>query len=736
MDHFTLLLNDGRLNEAFDYIENSLAATKDVAAAAGLRAEIERLRQSYRYMSQYMLDGLPDPGRQEQYEDITEGLRSVGEHLRRLNELPERPTLYYNVARTLAYNPAAESLPELLARYRELTGKIALAPLTEDASAAVTNLTAKAEQTLTNIFNRLWVTFPMSAAEAEAVSGALADEAFPRYAKLQWISGLMMGLLEFFDVRRMLILIDCYESADREIALRALAAMTVVLWRHRKRVLPRRVSTRLELLKDKPLRHADVATVALQFIRARDTERITRKFNEEIMPEMMKLRPELDRMRPSAPASPEEFLDENPEWTELLEKSGMADRLKEMQEMQEEGGDVMMATFSQLKSFPFFNEIANWFLPFHSSHSLFLSLPPEMTDMVEAMTSINMLCDTDRYSALLSVHQIPKSQRDLILSQLKMQSEHLDMVKASGALTRDKRDEEIVTVYVRDLYRFFKLFRRKGEFADPFADGINPVEIPWFRDIFEADDELMLTIAEFYFKRRYMADALKVFQSVAERTAPDATLYQKMGYCYEAQGLYADAVRLYDQSELLNASSRWTMRHLAVSHRMLGDWENALRYYNLLAAAQPDDPATALNVGLCLVKLRRFDEALPHLFKAEFLGNQNVKSLRAIAWCTLLRGDLERATRYIGKLLEAVDTPTANDLLNAGHIALADGRLNEAVNFYARSIAAREFDIASFITDFDADASAVGPLAAIPHIDLMIARDAAISLSGTLGQPI
>lgn len=63
-------------------------------------------------------------------------------------------------------------------------------------------------------------------------------------------------------------------------------------------------------------------------------------------------------------------MEENPEWQDFLESSGIADRMKELSEIQEEGGDVLMGTFSQLKSFPFFYSPANWFRPFHADNSV------------------------------------------------------------------------------------------------------------------------------------------------------------------------------------------------------------------------------------------------------------------------------------------------------------------------------------------------------------------------------
>ena len=61
--------------------------------------------------------------------------------------------------------------------------------------------------------------------------------------------------------------------------------------------------------------------------------------------------------------------EENPEWSEILEQSGIADKLQELTELQMEGADVYMSTFSMLKSFPFFNETAHWFLHFDPEFS-------------------------------------------------------------------------------------------------------------------------------------------------------------------------------------------------------------------------------------------------------------------------------------------------------------------------------------------------------------------------------
>lgn len=76
--------------------------------------------------------------------------------------------------------------------------------------------------------------------------------------------------------------------------------------------------------------------------------------NEELLPEMMKLGPSLyKKIRQEDLMNDINALEENPEWQEMLDKSGITDKLKELTDLQMEGADVFMSTFSHLKSFPF-----------------------------------------------------------------------------------------------------------------------------------------------------------------------------------------------------------------------------------------------------------------------------------------------------------------------------------------------------------------------------------------------
>lgn len=717
------LLSGGRLTAAFSVLDNAIIAYPALRQFVG---ELERLRQGYGYMSGYALQGLPDPGLAESYAGIVEGVRTLIEAMARQMRLKDAPTLYFNTLRYELATPG-DSVAALVDEYRNVSQKISLAALAENPAQAARQFSVQAEQLEKRVFNRVWTMYPLGGADEASLLDAIADKSLPGYFKSLIISAVLMGLMEQADERRMLLLMDAYASDDADVSVRALCALLVGMWLYRNRHMSARMRNRLAALKEMPGWVRDVRMATMQYVRSRDTERITRKFNEEVIPEMMKLRPEIEKLKDKPLDT--EAMEENPEWAEILEKSGVADRLKELQELQEDGGDVMMATFSKLKTFSFFNDISNWFLPFHQSHTQIASDDiPEIATLISIMGNAPMFCDNDKYSVALSLSQIPPAQRDMMLRQIRMQTQQMDVVRMAAMDSGHvPQREELAANYVRNLYRFFKLFRRKGEFTDPFSSGLNIPAIPSLEQEFEDSDTLMV-IAEFYFKRGYYSDALEVFRRLTAMSSPSASISQKMGYCEQSVGDISAALRHYEEAEMLDSSSRWTLRRLAWCHRMLGNWDKALDCYRRLAEDKPDDVSLALNIGLSLVKLHRYDEALQYLFKAEFYGSGSEKATRALAWCTLLGGDYERCVKYTATLL-AGTTPRPNDYINAGHLSLLTGHPGEAVDHYVDAIKAMEGSVDSFLRRLADDKVTISAFGGVDPQLMAIVVDTSIAKS-------
>lgn len=695
------LLSQRRINDALDLIDNAAAT---LGAVPELRATTSRLRESYGFMTLYALKGMPDPARQELYAGILAEIRGLADELHRRSRIEDVPTLYFN---TLRYQQTRQdlNLATLLDEYRRVNRRLQMALLTEDAEKAGKEATIRAEEVEKLIFNRIWTTYPLSVDDTASIGGLLTDISLPSHFKQLCVAALMLGQLEYPDERRLRLLMDAYTSDDAGISVRALCAILIIMSVQRDRPFSPSLTHRFESLREDSRWAADVKMSLMQFIRARDTERIGRKLTDEVIPEMMKLRPELEKLG-NKPLDPES-IEENPEWAELLDKSGITDKLKELHEIQEDGGDVMMVTFSNLKTFPFFNEISNWFLPFHTSHSsIAYSNDASVRMLAEVIDSAPLFCNSDKYSIILSLSQVPDSQKQMMASQLNAHSAQMAAMSFGDTdTTSDKGRERIAGKFVQDIYRFFRLFRRKGEFADPFATTLNLVTIPLLSDVFDDPDTLML-VGEFYFKHKHYADAFDIFSQLAEKLPPTAQLFQKMGYCMQMLGAVDKAVTFYEQSELLNSASRWTVKRLAICHRNLRHWTEAIGYYSRLAEADPDDSNIALNLALCHLEAGHHDEAAKLLYKVEFLQGESDRSSRPLVRCALLIGDIEKARKYSAAVLSR--TPTAADFLFAGHIEILSGNLDKAVDRYAAAIAAGYPDITDFIKTLKSDIKVYG----------------------------
>ena len=648
--------------------------------------KIKQVEQNYAYMLRYLTEGASDPDRQDVYDTLVAEIYSLLDSLVNYMESAENSSLYYNRIRYEKKYPTVDKLGKLLREYSTLNDKLSLFSLVTDAANNDDEKSnrKKLEQVQSDIFNYIWTKPCLNAEERGQILEAIGNEGLSPAIKQHIISAVTLGLMQQYDRSKLDILIRTYLSeATMSVTSAALVGMLFGLWKYRHRPLTKKVTDLLMTAKDKETWTSDLRLAFTEMIRARDTERINKKMRDELMPRMSKLSPDiLDKMRktdinPLDAAS----LQENPEWQDMLDKSGITDQLKEMMEIQMEGGDVMMSTFSHLKNFPFFSDISNWFLPFDRYHSAVAESMDELDIMGDMMENAQMLCDSDKYSFMIMLKSVPSSQKEMMVGQMKAQSDAI--YETMNAVTPKEDRRLTVNSYMQNIYRFYKLFGRKSEFFDPFDSGINLISVSALADDFR-DTEMLRVVAEFYFKLSYMKEALDVYRHLERFEAGDASRYQKMGYCYERLREYEKAIEYYQKAELLDASSAWTVRRLATCYRLLGKHKEAMKYYKELSEMLPEDLGATMLYGQSLLENGEYDDALHEFYKVEYLDEKTTKAWRPLAWTLFLTGDTEGAQRYYKKI--SLDEPTANDYLNMGHVALATGNMREAVNDYTMAV--------------------------------------------------
>lgn len=675
-------LNSGMLYDAF----MALRQLSEQAMAYEITDRIKQCEQTYAYMLRYLAQGSDDPSRPAVYSGIVQQLRQLLDLLVRRMLTPETPTLYYNVLRTLSLR-GEDSVA------REIESYIAL----EEIPAESREELGHREQLQRRLFDLIWVQFPLTVADEAAVRLLLVSDV-PSEVKCLAVGAVTMGLLEFYDSRRFALLADAYQNSDQQVSVRALVGLLIGLFRYRNRQLDPSTLTRLEMLRDNPQWPQDLTAAFGELARTRDTERLTRQLNDEVLPDLMKRGKDLaNRFRDSG-LNPEDAV-ENPEWEALLDQSGLSDQIRYFSEIQESGGDVYMATFSQLKQFPFFSEISNWFIPFTVRRSEFASLSDN--PIVEMMSRAPYMCDSDKYSMMLSIGMMPEGQRNAMLGQLSQQADQVreameHTVDATGGGSR----RSLINSYVLDLYRFFKLFRRKGEFFNPFDGTFNLIRVNALASDF-TDSEVLRAMAEVYFKIGAWSDALYIFRRLTDIEGPRADVYQKCGYCSERSGNWEEALDYYSRANTMDAKDVWSLRRKAAMQRKLGDTAGATDTYRELERLLPDDVSVALQAGYAYLAADNYREALNRFFKIDFLHEDRKEHLRPMAWAQMLSGDRAGARQTGHRILMA--GADAHDYVNMGHLEWADRNIGDAINYYLLAIEQSKGDVKKVVADIRAD---------------------------------
>ena len=695
-------LEQKRLRDAFVELKHMSQS----AMAWEISDEISRLEDSYKLMLNYATQGVDDPSRSVLYNNIVNDVRLLLDRVARQRLAVEEPTLYFNTLRCVQLRQN-ESIASLLDEYYKISDKASIYNMIvsdELNSQSQDSFEAK-ERLEQQIFNRIWVTFPFKNIDEETLISLFNSNNVSQHFQELIVSALLMGLIEYYDPRKLKILLVAYKSDYQEVSVKALVAILLTMYMYSNRINDEKLLNHIAAIKEDDKWNSDVKTAYIELVRTRDTERISKKMQDELIPEMLKLRPDIyKKINDSTAMIDMSSIEENPEWEEMLQKSGITDKIKELSQLQEEGSDVFMSTFSHLKTFPFFSEISNWFMPFSLDHSLVKrTLGSDVSVIGDIIDNAPFLCNSDKYSFLLSLGSIPQHQRQLMLSQFEQQREAISGAGMSMmSLTQPGQRKNLINKYLQDLYRFFKLYRRKGEFFDLFAQQINLVNIPLLSDDLDDVDTLML-VAEFYFRRKYYSEALDVYKSISEKVPPSSQIFQKIGYCYHQLGNIKSALTYYEQAELLNAESLWTLRRIAACYRSLNNPKMALSYYERIAKEKSDDLNVAMNIGHCYLELGEYNEAIKNYYKVEFLDEKSTRAWRPLAWCLLLSGDYDQSRAYYDRILS--DNPTMEDFLNMGHLALVKRDISLAIDYYKSSIDNDSSKIDTLINSLNKDES-------------------------------
>lgn len=461
------------------------------------------------------------------------------------------------------------------------------------------------------------------------------------------VSAITLSCIELFDENKLRILFEFCQNQHIQTSMRALTGIIIclILYKDRYPLYPA-INNRLQILLDDNQMVQNAQHIVKQLIRSKETERITQDIQQNVLPTITKLAPKIHRdILSNDSFDTDDYEEASHSWQDMLEESGIQDKVEGYAKMQREGSDINLSTFSQMKGYPFFNDFENWLLPFNTAHpsvgDLTLSDSDEENSLAKLLSLTHFLCDSDKYSFCFNLQMIPSDYRKSMVEQIKMGDEQMsDIQQASSQL--------ISNLYLQDLYRFYTLYAGKSFFTNPFNLDVNVHETAFFRFL-NPEGDFLKQLADFFFAKEQYDNALTAYQKLTANQKTTDLLYRKLGYCYQKLGQYEEAISCYKKAELMENTDQWTWRKLAYCYRMQKQYDKALSYYQQVDAATKDDLNIIYNIGSCYAELGQYQKALNAFYKIEFLQSDMSKSIYYhlyMGHCLWATGDTKAALEH------------------------------------------------------------------------------------------
>lgn len=699
------LISAKRIKQSLDILHDMI----NVSLQGDLRDEYNNIEMTYRNMLTYTIDGIIDPERSKVYTKLIQSILELSDRAKQdiLSHYSGWHTYWVRQQtekeQKLTGRSIVETVDDLMFK-SELDEWLRLS--SEVNPDPESQLSLQHKNLIKNIFNHLWLTDYYGEAEESLIRIIMNSGKFRWFESGLFVSAITLSALRVWQPEKLFFLIDFYETGGEQVMERALSGLILTLHYYDSRapLYPELIAKIADIGKDAGFRERS-RIIILQIIRSRETEGLSKKLHEEILPKVAKLKPrieekfDLDNILPR-----EKNEDKNPDWTEMFNDSEeIFKTMEELTKLQMEGADVYMSAFANLKHFDFFRDFQNWFVPFHPDHEVVNEifrdeiLGGETNELAEALFKTPFICNSDKFSLLLNLKYLPASQKTMMLKVFRLELEGLHQGDDTEVSTDPyKNFRTNVTQYLHDLYRFYKLSPYKKEFEDLFTGKLDIYNSEFFRMTCNAC-EAEAGLADYFFSKNYYADALELFLKQLNSRPDEPQLYEKIAFCYQKEEKFEDALKFYQRAELIERKV-WTLKKIGLCLRRLGRKEEALDYYLQAGAMDPENIHTSIMTGHCYLDLNDYESALRYYFRVEYNDPGNLNILRPIAFCYLALGRFDESEKYYDRL--ASGHLNAHDYINKGHLALCRGRKKEAADLYRLSIQTNGITLEEFIAAF------------------------------------
>lgn len=675
-------------------------------------ARYEDVKNDYRLMQDAMMRGLRDDKIDEVYADIMRKVYGAG-----LDVLIEEKVKRYSsfaYARVSAQQTEAhpDAVRTVLEAYVQDMAMMAFEP-ESTRKAKMEKLTVDHHAYMKQLFNALLVAPMWNDRRAADFADLLLSPTIDRDDALLLVSAVMLATMNVNDPYKWDMLAEVYVRAtDKVLKIRALVGWVLSLPYDPRgpRLFPF-VQERIKAMLADKTTLKQMLDMQMQMLFCCNADADNEEIQRNIMPTLIKntnlqmtrlgiVEKEDDPMK--------DIMDPNAAERDMEE---MERKYRKMMDMQKQGSDIYFGGFSKMKTFPFFNDLCNWFAPFNAAHPALGAARERLagSTFLNNLMENGPFCDSDKYSFALAIAQIMDRMPDNVKEMLNSDATF------GPTVSKDEQENPayICRSYLQSLYRFFRLYRSKRDFLNPFIldelednDG-NALFLSYKLLACPEMEENAVALCGFLLKRKMMRELMSM--AICYKSSQNPRLVRFLALVPMTDGKWQEAYDLFasvSEDQHTEESLRG-MAHCCMSLKRFGE---AVAIYRRLLAMHPDSFSYQLNLAVCLMSSDAFSscgdvasscdassscgasscdaslcdassslggkvEARPNkvveegtklLYKLDYEHPNNANVRRVLAWCMMLQGNFDKAIDIYMRLLSQPDAVSA-DRLNAAY---------------------------------------------------------------------
>ncbi len=639
--------------------------------------DLENIEHDYRLMLDYMKRGFNDPQRNAIYENLLIRLHAFTSNLCLAYKIKNIP--FYKDASLKSENESFshERIKTILENFVTDTAMLSL----EDENTKEgksRNIYKDHNSFMQSLFCYIVVSRQWTDNDRVFFENLLLSPIIDNNDTLLIISAIMLAAMNNADTQKFATLLNIYiKSSKEKVRQRALIGWIFSLSSSNR--IEEKMASQIEnVLSDAKIR-SEITDLQKQMIFCLNAEKDNDKIQHDIMPDLIKNN-NINITRFGITEKEEDPMSDvfDPGASDR-EMEKMEASFQKMMDMQKSGSDIYFGGFSQMKRFPFFYSLSNWFCPFYIDNPEISSAKDKLkgTSLLANILENGPFCDSDKYSFAFAIstviNHLPANMKEMLNSD-----EILGPVKTTD---EDKENPAYIRrMILQDLYRFFRLFPQKEQIRNPFNEN---------NGIFVTDsllkDKLKDSLADLGFSliKHKNTKALDVLmRSYDDTDTPNSLMLHGMYFLNIAKKPEEATGYLRKLCEI-RPDNRRAKSLLARAYFEGKNYLKASECYGELHYFEPDNTNIALNYCVAMSKAKQYDQSVNLLYKLNLELPSSASVTRVLAWTLMGCNKLEQAWNEYNKLLTGNDAETG-DWLNAGYCQWFMGNTGKAAEMFAK----------------------------------------------------